>query len=152
MSLPPCRRQSHQGRLAATAHATRSSRRYRRAILAAFARRRPVLGCLPRGDQAVLLHAARALARAASALGIGRGCSRPGSARLGLQKGGLPSCRGGSAFSRRFKAINSRTEEGAALVAAPFKSGQEWTPRRAILLCSPPCRCSAQASPGFWIT
>src|SRR5262249_48604524 len=36
-------------------------------------RRRAVLGCLPRGDRAVLLHAARALARAASALGIGRG-------------------------------------------------------------------------------
>src|SRR5262249_28308353 len=36
-------------------------------------RRRAVLGCLPRGDRAVLLHAARALARAMSALGIGRG-------------------------------------------------------------------------------
>ena len=30
------------------------------------------LGRLPRGDRAVLLHAARALARAANALGIGR--------------------------------------------------------------------------------
>jgi len=37
-----------------------------------------VLGCLPRGDRAVLLHAARALARAASALGIGRGHGRAG--------------------------------------------------------------------------
>src|SRR5262249_1079830 len=37
------------------------------------AHRRAVLGCLPRGDRAVLLHATRALARAASALGMGRG-------------------------------------------------------------------------------
>jgi hypothetical protein len=36
------------------------------------ASRRAVLGRLPRGDRAVLLHAARALARAANALGIGR--------------------------------------------------------------------------------
>src|SRR5215510_2999021 len=34
-------------------------------------RRRAVLGCLPRGDRAVLLHAARALARAASAVAVG---------------------------------------------------------------------------------
>src|SRR5215472_13799787 len=40
-------------------------------------RRRAVLGCLPRGDRAVLLHAARALARPASALGIGRARPRP---------------------------------------------------------------------------
>jgi len=32
-----------------------------------------VLGRVPRGDRPVLLHAARALARAASALGIGAG-------------------------------------------------------------------------------
>src|SRR5215469_7373569 len=35
------------------------------------ARRRAVLGCLPRGNRAVLLHAARALARAASAVAVG---------------------------------------------------------------------------------
>src|SRR5262249_30944166 len=34
-------------------------------------RRRAVLRCLPRGDRAVLLHAARALARAASAVAVG---------------------------------------------------------------------------------
>src|SRR5262245_59814485 len=34
-------------------------------------RRRAVLGYLPRGDRAVLLHAARALARAASAVAVG---------------------------------------------------------------------------------
>src|SRR5262249_5776762 len=33
-------------------------------------RRRAVLGCRPRGDRAVLLHAARALARAASAVAV----------------------------------------------------------------------------------
>jgi len=58
------------------------------------ARRRAVLGCLPRGDRPLFLHAARALARAVSALGIGR--SRSGSAWLGRsQKDGLPSYRGG---------------------------------------------------------
>src|SRR5262249_51298106 len=41
------------------------------------ARRRAVLGCLPGGDRVVLLHATRALARAASALGIGRGTAAP---------------------------------------------------------------------------
>src|SRR6516225_11217264 len=35
------------------------------------ARHRAVLGCLPRGNRAVLLHAARALARAASAVAVG---------------------------------------------------------------------------------
>ena len=35
------------------------------------ARCRAVLGCLPRGDRAVLLHPARALARAASAVAVG---------------------------------------------------------------------------------
>src|SRR5215510_3334152 len=40
-------------------------------------RHRAVLGCLPRGDRAVLLYAARALARAASALGIGRATAAP---------------------------------------------------------------------------
>src|SRR5262249_49175451 len=34
-------------------------------------RRRAVLGCLPRGDRAVLLHAARALACAASVVAVG---------------------------------------------------------------------------------
>src|SRR5262249_55717474 len=29
---------------------------------------------------------------------------------------------------------------------------QEWTPRRATLLCSPPFRSFAQALPGLWIT
>src|SRR5262249_61185416 len=28
----------------------------------------------------------------------------------------------------------------------------EWTPRRATFFCSPPCRSSAQASPGLWMT
>src|SRR5262249_421700 len=47
---------------------------------------------------------------------------------------------------------STRTEEGAAW-SLPLSNRQwEWTPRRATLLCSPPCRCSVQASPGFWIT
>src|SRR5262249_43769366 len=75
--------------------------------------------------------------------------SRSGSAWLGRsQKDGLPTCRGGHAL--RFKAINSRT--GGSPVAAPFYSGasarREWTPRRETLPCSPPCRSSAQDSPG----
>ena len=41
------------------------------ALIARRTRRRAVLGCLPRGDRAVLLHAARALARAASAVAVG---------------------------------------------------------------------------------
>src|SRR5262245_21172180 len=45
---------------------------------------------------------------------------------------------------------STRARRGS-LVAAPFKSEQEWT-RRATLLCSPPCRSPAQASLGIWIT
>ena len=37
------------------------------ALIARRTRRRAVLGCLPRGDRTVLPHAARSLARAASA-------------------------------------------------------------------------------------
>ena len=40
-------------------------------ILESSTRELAVLGCLPRGDRAVLLHAARALARAASAVAVG---------------------------------------------------------------------------------
>src|SRR5262245_22854345 len=54
----------------------------------------------------------------------------------------------GLAFGSR---PSTRARRGS-LVAAPFKSGQEWTPGHATLLCSSPCRSSAQASPGFWIT
>jgi hypothetical protein len=46
--------------------------------------------------------------------------------------------------SQRFKAINSRTGRGS-LVAVPFNREQGWTPSRAISLCSPSCRCSAQS-------
>src|SRR5215475_1565994 len=34
----------------------------------------------------------------------------------------------------------------------PSNREREWTPRRATLLCSPPCHSSAQASPGFGVT
>src|SRR5215471_11842278 len=79
------------------------------------------------------------------------GFSRSGSAWLGRsQKDGLPTCRGGS--YQRFKAINLRTEEGAAWSLPLSNREREWTPRRATLLCSPPCRSSAQASPGFGVT
>src|SRR5262249_17305745 len=47
---------------------------------------------------------------------------------------------------QRFKAIDSR-EEGQP-GRCPFYREREWTPRRATLLCSPPFRSSAQASPG----
>src|SRR5262249_5121512 len=65
--------------------------------------------------------------------------------------------RGGRHFIRGSRP--STRARGGSDQAAPFYSGasarQEWTPRRDTLLCSPPCRCSAQASPGvgvilFW--
>jgi len=75
-----------------------------------------------------------------------RGLSRSGSAWPGRsQKDGLPSCRGRVCI-QRFKAIDSR-EEGQP-GCCPFHREREWTPRRATLLCSPPFRSSAQASPG----
>ena len=52
---------------------------------------------------------------------------------------------------RRFKAINSRTEEGAAWSLPLSNREREWTPTYAASVCSPPCRCSAQASPGLGI-
>ena len=51
------------------------------------ARRRAVLGCLPRGDRPLLLHSARALARAVSALGIGRGHGRAGRPAMAVDAG-----------------------------------------------------------------
>src|SRR5262249_27795173 len=50
--------------------------------------------------------------------------------------------------SQRFKAINSRTGEGQPDRCPFLKRGQEWTPKRATLLCSPSCPCSAQSSLG----
>src|SRR5262249_20058191 len=53
-------------------------------------RRRAVLGCLPRGDRAVLLHAARALARAASAVAVSAtvAAAMPGGA-IGVAAGAI---------------------------------------------------------------
>jgi hypothetical protein len=80
-----------------------------------------------------------------------QGFSGSGSARLGLQKDGLPTCRGGAWFF-----IGSRPStraQGRAAPSLPLSNReQEWTPRRATLLCSPPCRSFAQALPGLWIT
>ena len=77
--------------------------------------------------------------------------SGSGSARLGLQKDGLPTCRGGAWFF-----IGSRPSTRAQGRAPPSlllsNREQEWTPRRATLLCSPPFRSFAQALPGLWIT
>src|SRR6516165_4960527 len=56
-------------------------------------RHRAVLGCLPRGDRVVLLHATRALARAASALGIGRGHGRAGRPAVAMDPGLWPARR-----------------------------------------------------------
>src|SRR5215831_11407666 len=65
-------------------------------------RHRAVLGCLPRGDRAVLLHAARALARAASAVAVGATVTaamrRPA---LGEAAGAL-SARSGQREGRKF--------------------------------------------------
>src|SRR5215471_2493030 len=78
---------------------------------------------------------------------------RSGSAWPGRsQKDGLPTCRGRTC---------GKTVQGHQLAhregqpdRCPFLIGSgTWTPRRACLLCSSPCRSSAQASsPGFWIT
>src|SRR5262245_46633040 len=57
----------------------------------------------------------------------------------------------GETFHSRFKAINSRTREGQPSLPLSNRE-REWTPRRATLLCSPPCHSSAQASPGFGVT
>ena len=62
----------------------------------------------------------------------------PGRAARGSvapQKDGLLFCRAGGDIS-----------------FAVFNREREWTPRRATLLCSPPCRSSAQASFGFGVT
>src|SRR5262249_45787524 len=77
---------------------------------------------------------------------------RSGSAWLGRsQKDGLPTCHGEGCISR-LKAINSRKGEGAAWSLPLSNREREWTPRRAMLLCSPPCRSSAEASPGVGVT
>jgi hypothetical protein len=56
---------------------------------------------------------------------------------------------------------STRAEGRGSLVAAPFnrdfvccsQTGGKWTPRPyGPLFGSPPCRCSAQPSPGLWIT
>jgi hypothetical protein len=41
---------------------------------------------------------------------------------------------------------------GAAPLLPLSNREQEWTPRPATLLYSPPCRSFAQALPGLWIT
>jgi hypothetical protein len=80
-----------------------------------------------------------------------QGLSRSGSAWTGRsQKDGLPSCRGRVSYGSR---PSTRAQGGAAWSLPLSNPEREWTPRRReTLLCSPPCRSSAQASPGFWIT
>src|SRR5215475_6403039 len=77
--------------------------------------------------------------------------SRPGSARLGFQKDGLPSRRGQTWFHT--VQGHQLAHRGGAAWSLPLSNReQEWTPKRATLLCSPPCRSFAQALPGLWIT
>src|SRR5262245_17712799 len=80
------------------------------------------------------------------------GSPRSGSAWLGRsQKDGLPAARG-EVHYRRLKTIDSRW--GGAAWSLPLSNRErERTPReQAILSSSPSCRCSAQPSPGLWIT
>src|SRR5262249_53280049 len=64
---------------------------------------------------------------------------RSGSAWLGRsQKDGLPSCRGGTCVTVQGHQLAHR--EGVAWSLPLSNREREWTPRRATLLCSPPCR------------
>jgi hypothetical protein len=80
-----------------------------------------------------------------------QGFSRSGSAWPGRsQKDGVPSCRGGDI---RIRGSRPSTRARGAAWSLPLSNPErEWTPRRATLLCSPPCHSSAQASPGFGVT
>jgi hypothetical protein len=84
------------------------------------------------------------VARAAGFFPVGQRLARSS------QKDGLPSCRGGDI---RIRGSRPSTRARGAAWSLPLSNPErEWTPRRATLLCSPPCHSSAQASPGFGVT
>jgi|GraSoiStandDraft_40_1057318.scaffolds.fasta_scaffold471838_2 hypothetical protein len=82
-----------------------------------------------------------------------RGGSFPGRAARGSVAPRKMACRPPAGKQALAVQGHQLAHKGGAAWWLPLSNRErEWTPRRATLLCSPPCRCSAQASPGVGVT